>query len=232
VFRNTSYDSHSESAASRIQRAFRRSLSTRHSNRSLKGGHPTSSVGAAIVVAAGVGATTVVALVAGAVGANDVSFTASMDLNEFSTGSMYNDLEANISPTEASDNDEMSSEYPADDVPDATNPYGSGEDVMADSLGYNTDSNDSHSSPEDEEENEYKQVGWVGAKGIISHVGYTSLGMTAALGRKLITGGGDPVDEDDVVAATQCYTGGPNTGGTGGPGGGPQAAPVTVTVVP
>jgi hypothetical protein len=111
VFRNSD-DSHSEFAVIRIQRTFRRSLLARRSNRLLEGGDPYSSVG--------VDATTVVVLGAGGVAGNRVSFAPSKDLNEVGSESMDNDLEANNSPREASDNERMSSEYPADDVPDAT----------------------------------------------------------------------------------------------------------------
>jgi hypothetical protein len=216
VSRNSDDNSHSESAASCIQRSFRRRSLLARSNRSLlEGGDAShSSLGGAAAVAVGVGATTVVALGAEAVAGNRVSFTPSTDLNEVGTESMENDVEANNWPTDASDNDEMGLEY-----------------LMADSLGDNTDSNGSHSSPEDEEENEYKQVGWVGAKGILSHAGYTMLGRVAAVGRKLMFGGGDPVDEDDAFAAASQLTGRPGVN-IGGPAGGPPVPPPPITVVP
>jgi hypothetical protein len=230
-------------------------------NRSLEGGGPTRSVGAATAVAMGVGATTVVALGAEAVTGNHVSDTPFTDLNEVSTELMDNDLEANNFPREGCNNDGMSSDYPTDYVPDATeteyadaspdlkaaNPNGS-EDLMADSLGDNMDSNGSHSYPddsansssspeedeEDEEENEWKQVGWVGAKGVLTHAGYGMLaGATAgaaAIGSKILSGGGDPVDEDDAVAAHTLMSGGEGGGGPGGNTGG--QVPVTTTVVP
>jgi hypothetical protein len=158
------------------------------------------------------------------------------------------------------DNDEMSSEYSADDVPDVTeteyadasfdleaaNPIGS-EELMADGCGENMDSNCSHSSPddsasesasspeEDEEDNEWKQVGWIGAKGVLSHAGYGMLaGATAGaatIGGKLLSGGGDPVDGDDAIAAHNL---GESGGGWGGNAGGqaPAPTPAAVTVVP
>jgi hypothetical protein len=216
---------YSELAATRIQRSFRRSLSTRPSNRSLEGG--------------GVGATTVVALGAGAVAGNHVSFTPSTDLNEVGTESMDNDLEANNSSREASDNEGMSSDfpYPADDVPDATETeyadesddleasISSGnEDLMADSLGDNLvnkksleDSNSS-SSPDDsssdcdstsEDPGDVRRIGWGAMKGAITVIGATMIG-------KLLSGGGPPIDEDDAIAAAYFTSGGGGGGGTGG----------------
>jgi hypothetical protein len=95
---------------------------------------------------------------------------------------------------------------------DASNGSLGGATVVAVGVGAKT------SSPE--EENMWKKVGWLGAKEVITLGGY-----------KMMSGGGDPVDEDDAIAAASYFTRGP---GGCGHGGGSQAhlPPVTTTVVP
>jgi hypothetical protein len=210
-------DYHSESAASRIQRSFRRSLLARPSNRSLEGGGPNSSVGAATAVAVGVCATTVVALGAGAVTVNHVSITPSTYLNEVGTESMDNDLEANNSPREASDNDGMSSDYPSDDVPDATETeYTDESDDLEASISPNNEDLETDKAADDlvNKPDVLRQIGWGAMKGAIILIGATMV-------KTLLSGGGSPIDEDDAIAAHTLMSGG---GGGGGPGGNAGAA--------
>jgi hypothetical protein len=237
VSRNSDDDSHSESAASCIQRSFRRRSFLAHSNRSLlEGGDAsTSSLGGATAVAVGVGATTVVALDAGTVARNHVSFNFSTDLNEVGTESMDNDLEANDCPTDASDNDdEMGLEYLmadslGDDVPEATETEyteesydleallsAGNEDLMVDNLVKKKSLEDSESSSsnsfhsESELPGQLKRIGWGAVKGAVALIGLTMV-------RGAMSGG--PVDEDDLAMSSSFFMPGGGFGGGGGTGG-------------